>query len=71
MFLLKVSLKECMFYVDRKLRVGLVLLSHSNNLYVTENDSLTYDYFFLSDSHEIWSLGKCQSENISLGFACH
>lgn len=35
-----------MFYVDMKLRVGLILLSHRNNLYLAENDSLPYDYFF-------------------------
>lgn len=60
-----------MFYVDRKLRVGLILLSHSNNLYLAKTESLPYDYFFPSDSHEIWSLDKCQSENISHVFACH
>lgn len=35
-----------MFYIVMKWRVGLILLSHSNNLYLAENDSLPYDYFF-------------------------
>lgn len=60
-----------MFYVEIKLRMGLILLSHSNNLYLAKNGSLPYDYFFSSDSHEIQSLDKCQSENTSCIFACH
>ena len=35
-----------MFYVGMNLRVGLILLSHSNSLHLAENDGLPYDYFF-------------------------
>lgn len=37
---------ECMFYVGMNLRVGLILLNHSNGLHLAENDGLPYDYFF-------------------------
>lgn len=47
-----------MFYVGMDLRVGLILLSHSNSLHLAENDGLPYDCFFLDDSHGIWSLDK-------------